>query len=54
LLAQEYWPGPLPPEISLAADQVLSPLPLDVQMAIMVGWMKAAVFVKEAIYRRGS
>jgi hypothetical protein len=54
LLAQEYLPGPSAPEVSLAADRVLSPLPLDVQMAIMVGWMKAAVLVNEAIHRRGS
>ena len=54
LLAHEYLPGPLAPEVSLAADRVFSPLSLDVQMAIILGWLKAAVLVSEAIHRRGS
>jgi len=44
--------GGLPPEASLAANCVFSPLPLDVQVAIIVAAMKAAVLVNDAIHRR--
>lgn len=50
-LAKQCAPGP-PAELSLAADCVLSPLPVDIQVAIVVAWMKAAVLVNEAIHRR--
>jgi len=40
------------PEASLAANSVFSPLPLDVQVAIIVASMKAAVLINEAIHRR--
>jgi hypothetical protein len=50
-LAKQYAPGP-PAEVSLAADYVLSPLPVDLQVAIIVAWMKAAVLINEAIHRR--
>jgi hypothetical protein len=51
-LAHEILPGPLAPDVSLAADRVLSALPLDLQIAIMVAWMKTVVLVHEAIHRR--
>jgi hypothetical protein len=54
LLAKQYIPGPPPSDVSLAADRVLSPLPLDVQIAVMLAWMTAAILVNEAIHRRGS
>jgi hypothetical protein len=54
MLAQEYRTGPQTGEITLAADRVLDPLPTDVQIAIMLGWMKAAILVNEAIHRRPS
>ncbi len=50
-LAKQCAPGP-PAELSLAADCVLSPLPGDIQVAILVAWMKAAVLINEAIHRR--
>jgi hypothetical protein len=53
-LAKQYIPGFSPGEVSLAADRVLSPLPLDVQIAVMLAWMKVAILVNEAIHRRGS
>jgi hypothetical protein len=51
-LASESLGGPPPPEASLAANCVFSPLPLDVQVAIIVAAMKAAVLVNDAIHRR--
>lgn len=50
-LAKQYAPRP-PAEVSLAADCVLSPLPVDIQVAIIVAWMKAAVLINDAIHRR--
>jgi len=50
-LAKQCAPGP-PTELSLAADYVLPPLPVDIQVAIIVAWMKAAVLINEAIHRR--
>ena len=50
-LAKQYASGS-PAEVSLAADYVLSPLPVDIQVAIIVAWMKAAVLINEAIHRR--
>lgn len=52
VLAEQSLPHPPPAEIALAADRVLSPLPLDVQLAIMLAWMKAAILVNDAIHRR--
>jgi len=40
LLVKQYIPGSSPGEASMAADRVLSPLPLDVQIAVMLAWMK--------------
>jgi len=54
LLAEQYVPRTPPAEVAFAADRVLSPLPRDVQVAIMLAWMKAGVLVNEAIHRRGS
>lgn len=51
-LVSESLAGPPPPEASLAANCVFSPLPLDVQVAIVVAAMKAAVLVNDAIHRR--
>jgi len=51
-LASEWLGGPPPPEAALAANSVFSPLPLDVQVAIVVAAMKAAVLVNDAIHRR--
>jgi hypothetical protein len=51
-LASESLGGPPPPEASLAANCVFSPLPLDVQVSIIVAAMKAAVLVNDAIRRR--
>ena len=52
LFAQQYVPGTPHAEVSLAADRVLSPLPVDVQIAVTVGWIKAAILVNDAIHRR--
>ncbi len=51
-LVSESLGAPPPPEASLAANSVFSPLPLDVQVAIIVAAMKAAVLVNDAIHRR--
>lgn len=51
-LAGELLAGHASPEASLAANSVFSPLPLDVQVAIIVASMKAAILVNEAIHRR--
>jgi hypothetical protein len=51
-LASESLGGLPSPEASLAAHCVFSPLPLDVQVAIIVAAMKAAVLVNDAIHRR--
>lgn len=51
-LATESLAGQPSPEAALAANSVFSPLPLDVQVAILVASMKAAVLVNEAIHRR--
>jgi len=51
-LASESLSGLPSPEAALAANSVLSPLPLDVQVAIILASMKAALLVNEAIHRR--
>lgn len=51
-LASESLGGLPPPEAALAADSVLSPLPLDLQVAIIVASLKAAVLVNDAVHRR--
>ena len=51
-LASESLAGQPSSEAALAANSVFSPLPLDVQVAIIVAAMKAAVLVNDAIHRR--
>lgn len=52
MLASESLAGQPSPEAALAANSVFSPLPLDLQVAIFVASMKAAVLVNDAIHRR--
>jgi len=52
VLAAESSGGLPPPEAALAANSVLSPLPLDLQVAIILASLKAALLINEAIHRR--
>jgi hypothetical protein len=51
-LATDSLAGQPSPEAALAANSVFSPLPLDVQVAILVASLKAAVLINESIHRR--